>query len=347
MAEKPRLASLSGVDGEHLSGFPERRWAFPRLVPLPKPDRLVVAGDLREQFWTIQLVDVRAMPETRAVRRRKEYEMLMVEAVLDGFRAEGAVSGFATGPSGGDAGHRGEAEWRQIIAEKEEQLQDLHHRVKNSLQMISSLLSLEARNVRDPQARRPLQDAQRRIQGLARLHERLYRVPPGPGAHQTELDGHLRDLCADLDRSIGARQQGVSIRVEAEPVSIAVGKLAPLSLLVSELVTNAVKHGPTTADDGAPSEVIVRLKRGAVQGWVELSVSDDGPGLPPDFSLSDPRADLGLRLVNSFARQLGGTLTAGGPGAQDVGGCRRGAQFSVSFPLAGEDASAVPASSRD
>ena len=246
-------------------------------------------------------------------------------------------------PLGGDgssAGHgkpdgpgkqRTEAEFRQALADKDERFRDLHHRMKNSLQMISSLLVLETRGIADRDAASRLEDAQDRIQTLVRIHERLYAAQDG-GAEEIDAAAQLTALCEELARSTGAVARGVAIVVNAQPCPIPFDKLTPLALLVSELVTNAVKHAaPAVAGGtGTPARITVTFGPDSVAGFARLSVFDTGPGLPADFDLQRP-AGLGLRLVSSFARQLGGTLSVDRGGGN--GSARSGAGFTLSFPL--------------
>jgi two-component sensor histidine kinase len=225
---------------------------------------------------------------------------------------------------------RTEAEWRQALADKDERFRDLHHRVKNSLQLISSLLSIETRGIKDLEAAQRLQDAQRRIQTLVRVHERLYELNDGC-AGRIDAGAQLSALCRDLAVLSGAVDRGVTIAIEAQPCSIDRDKLTPLALLVSELVTNAVKHATPPSHTDIPIQVKVTLGRDTVEGYARLSVSDSGPGLPADFDLAHCRG-LGMRLVTSFARQLGGTLSIEHTQTGN-NNALHGACFSVSFPL--------------
>lgn len=233
-------------------------------------------------------------------------------------------TGRTNAAAGAAARERTDAEWRQALADKDERLQDLHHRVKNCLQIISSLLALESRACQDTEATRRLRDAHGRIQSLLRVHQRLYEAPE---AFPKPLDAgaHLSALCDEVADAAGAAQRGVLVAVEARPCPLSAGQLTPLALLVSELVTNAVKHAAPHDPEGDPTRVLVLLEPDG-DGLARLTVFDTGPGLPAGFDPKRPTG-LGMRLVASFARQLGGVLEIA------RGGGGSGARFAVSFPL--------------
>jgi two-component sensor histidine kinase len=226
---------------------------------------------------------------------------------------------------------RSESEWRQELADKDERFRDLHHRVKNNLQLFSSLLSIEIRNIEDPEAAQHLRDIQHRMHMLVRVHERLYAERDG-SADRIDAAKELKALCAELAQSSGAARRNVAITIEAERCEIRTEKLAPLSLILSELVTNALKHAAPSDPSSAPTKIVVCLGRDGGDRWARLSVSDSGPGLPADFDLTRC-SGIGMRLVASFVRLLGGTLSIGRV-SYDAG-APRGACFTISFPVEG------------
>jgi two-component sensor histidine kinase len=245
-------------------------------------------------------------------------------------RDEGApIQMQGTSPLHIAAPHRSDAEWRQALADKDERFRDLHHRVKNSLQLLSSLLSIEIRNIKDPQAARHLRDIQHRMHVLVRVHERLS-SEQDRSDYKVAVGTELKALCAELGQSFGALQQNLSLRIEMERCEVSAAKLAPLSLIVSELVANAIKHAVPTVPSRAPTNIVISLQRDR-DAWARVSVSDSGPGLSPDF---DPTRcpGLGMRLILSFARQIGGTLSTGRLG-DGCGDAPRGACFTISFPV--------------
>jgi two-component sensor histidine kinase/putative methionine-R-sulfoxide reductase with GAF domain len=195
------------------------------------------------------------------------------------------------------------------------------HRVKNSLQLVASLLSLQANAAQDEPVRAALAEARARIATVARVHDRLWR-----GEERTGIDlaAFLGDLCADLESTALA---GCRVSCRADSVAVPSDLAVSLGLIANELVTNAFKH----ASDGGL--VVVALERSGPdepEPRVRLRVTDRGPGLPEGFDPARGHRSLGMRIVNGLVGRLEGTLSAssGGPGH---GG--RGARFAVEVPL--------------
>jgi two-component sensor histidine kinase/heme exporter protein D len=202
----------------------------------------------------------------------------------------------------------------QLIGEKDMLVREMNHRIKNSLQLVSSMVSLQLATVTDPDARASLSAAQGRVAAVAKVHERLY---AGQRLDRVEVAPYLDDLTHDLAETLGLPAAGGSIAVHSVDDMLAPDKVIPLGLIACELVTNAVKHSPA----GAAVNVRVTLERD--DDRLRLSVSDDGAGLPKDF---DPTANpgLGMKVVRALAMQLGGALEIERPA--------KGTRFSVCFP---------------
>jgi chemotaxis protein methyltransferase CheR len=176
-------------------------------------------------------------------------------------------------------------------------LQELGHRIKNSLQIIVSMVSLEARNHKIGDGKAALERVSHRIAALGRLYSIL-----GEANSVEEIDAatYLEALCRDLIESV-QKENGISIalRTDIESELLRADRAIPLGLIVNELVTNAVKYA---FPDAARGTVVVTLKR--IPGELRLTVSDDGKGVDPR------RTDSGVggRLVEAFTRQLGGQI---------------------------------------
>ncbi len=186
------------------------------------------------------------------------------------------------------------------LAEKDTLLKEIHHRVKNNLQVVASLLNLQAARTRQPEVVAALQDTRNRVHSMALLHEVLYR---SPSLARVSLPSYIQELCTHLLRAHGAVAKRVTMRYQVLRVGLSLEHAVPCGLIVNELVSNALKHG---IEKGRGGHVTVELQRLAAAQFC-LRVSDDGAGLPPDL---DPATTgtLGLRLVTSLAGQLGGTL---------------------------------------
>jgi chemotaxis protein methyltransferase CheR len=174
-------------------------------------------------------------------------------------------------------------------------LQELGHRIKNSLQIIVAMVSLEARNHKSGEGKAALERVSHRIAALGRLYSMLGETN---SVEEVDAASYLETLCRDLIESV-QKENGTSIvlktDIESEPLPI--DRAIPLGLIVNELVTNAIKYAFPSETSGT---VVVTLKR--IPGELRLTVADDGKGVDPR------RADSGLggRLVDAFARQLGG-----------------------------------------
>ncbi len=188
------------------------------------------------------------------------------------------------------------------MAEKDLLVQEMHHRVKNSLQLVQGLLLLQARSAADPALADKLREAAGRIVSIAAVHRRLYEGAPGVPQDVAE---HLAALVEDLGRSIGSSGRGIDL--QAEPgMRLSADRMAALGLLVTELATNALKHGA--------GRVSVRFT--AEEDGALLVVQDEGPGFAADF---DPTraSGLGMRVALAMTRQLHGVMQVlPGPGGR-------------------------------
>lgn len=210
------------------------------------------------------------------------------------------------------------------LREKDVLLREIHHRVKNNLQIISSLLSLQADAFEDRTIISHFQDSQARIHSMALVHEKLYGTAD---LSSIDMRGYAEGLVSHLSRTYGL--PNVEVIVEVEPLVLGIDLAIPCGLMLNELITNAFKYA---FPDGRPGRITLSL-RNAGGEQLSLSVSDDGVGLPAGVDPVQTRS-LGLRLVDALVRQVNGRLAISrGPGAA----------FTVTFPANGRQAAAVPA----
>ena len=203
---------------------------------------------------------------------------------------------------------------QRLAASREVMFQELQHRVSNNLQLVSALMQLQKAEVRDPDARRVLEEAAGRLALVGKIHRRLH----DPAGQRVELDRFLEELCRDVLGASAARS--VACEVAAEPLPLPADRAIPLALVVAELVSNAVEHAFVGREGGTIKVEVAR----AAGGRARLTVADDGNGLAPGFD-PDRSTSLGLRIVRAFAAQLGGTFAMTSP---------QGTRCSLDFPLA-------------
>ena len=205
----------------------------------------------------------------------------------------------------------GEEKLRSALAEKEVLLKEIYHRVKNNMQVVSSLLHLQSRRVADAGMKQILDDSASRVKSMALVHEQLYGAENLSSIRLTEYLQQLAGNLVNVNRPLSTH---VLLRVESEELSVGVESAIPLGLVVNELVSNAYRHGYQSA--GAGGEIVVRVT-GLPGGQIRLEVIDDGCGLPADFE-PGKGGSLGMQLVATLSEQLGGELTwdAGHPGAR-------------------------------
>ncbi len=184
-----------------------------------------------------------------------------------------------------------------IAREREVLLREVHHRVKNDLQLISSVLAMQSRRLSDPTSIEALTECQSRVQTIALIHEYMYQ---SDNLARLPLSENIRGLAANMLRAAGSPTCAVAldVKVEAE-LTLPVDRAIPCGLILNELMTNALKHAFPERQRGLIS---VSLRKQGDE--LVLGVADDGVGLPGDYA-SNVKGSLGWRLVKAFADQLG------------------------------------------
>ena len=191
-----------------------------------------------------------------------------------------------------------DASLRDSLAHKDALMREIHHRVKNNLQVISSLLNMQQRSLTDPAARAAMSDTRQRITALALIYRALYQ---SPDLRRVDVRAFLEELIAQLVASDVGRGPLVRTELEADPLTIDPDKLAPLALWAVEAITNAQKH----AFEGRGGSLKVRFKVGGEESVLE--VEDDGPGVADaEAKVATAGAGVGRTLMTAFARQLRG-----------------------------------------
>ncbi|HZA51158.1 MAG TPA: histidine kinase dimerization/phosphoacceptor domain -containing protein, partial [Myxococcaceae bacterium] len=192
-----------------------------------------------------------------------------------------------------------ETKLRSSLQEKEVLLKEIHHRVKNNLQIVSSMLNLQVDQISDPKALALFKESQARVRSIALFHEKLYQ---SKDLARIDIAEYLEGLGRDLFAAYGVNPDEIVLDFRAEDVALSVDAAISSGLIVNELVTNALKHA---FPDGRRGRVSVALRR--QDGDVLLEVADDGVGFPEAVDFRNP-STLGLKLVCILTEQVRGTI---------------------------------------
>jgi PAS domain S-box-containing protein len=186
------------------------------------------------------------------------------------------------------------------LQERNSLLQEVHHRVKNNLQVVSSLINMQIRGVQDESSRAALRECQSRVVTMAQIHEMLYQ---SADYARVPFAKYAKDLTTRILSASGTAPGNVSVRFELQEVSLPVEQAIPCGLILNELVANSLKHA---FPNGAHGTICVALRQ-APDRTVALAVSDDGIGISPTFDL-DISSSLGVQLVMTLVEQIEGQL---------------------------------------
>jgi two-component sensor histidine kinase len=204
---------------------------------------------------------------------------------------------------------------KAALREKEILIKEVHHRVKNNLQMIYSLLALQSKRLKRGKAATLLRESQNRIRSIALVHERLYRSPDLANINLAE---YLQLLAGNLFYSYGADPEKIKLEVDISKVLLDIDTALPCGLIINELVSNSLRHA---FPDGRSGTVRIEL-RPENGDRIVLTVTDNGVGFPKDRAVGASDT-LGLQLVHALSSQLAGELEISG---------ENGARFKLTFP---------------
>jgi len=186
------------------------------------------------------------------------------------------------------------------LKEKEVLLKEIHHRVKNNLQVISSLLYLQSNRIKEKEYKDIFNESQNRIKSMALVHEKLYKSDDLSGI---ELSDYIRSLINYLIRSYNVNYQKIKLEIKIDNIFLSIDKSIPFGLIVNELVTNSLKYAFEGREEGILRISIVLDEIGTIK----VSIFDDGKGIPAGFDIKNSTS-LGLRLVQTLVTQLEGSL---------------------------------------
>ena len=211
-----------------------------------------------------------------------------------------------------------EQQLRRSLAEKESLLKEIHHRVKNNLQIVASLLYLQEEYVTDEKGVEILRESQNRVKSMALIHEQLYGTSD---LANIDFGRYIQGLSANLFDVYGINPNRIRLNVRADDIALGIDTAVPCGLIINELVSNSLKHAFGPEAGGTVDVLVKRLG----EGRMEIVVADDGIGIA-DLNLDIEKKTLGLRLVDTLIAQLGGRL--------DVQ-TTQGARFSITLNITG------------
>jgi PAS domain S-box-containing protein len=215
-----------------------------------------------------------------------------------------------------------EVNLRKSLQEKEVLLKELHHRVKNNLQIISSLLRMQARKVESLQAYSVLQESQNRVQSMALIHEQLYQ---SSNLAQIDMNEYLHSLVDNLFLSYGTNPQQIAISIETNDAPLILNIAIPCGLIINELVSNSLKYAFPSNESGIITICLAsRLNPERMNNQGILSITDNGVGIPATVDWQNS-SSLGLRIVRNLVHQLKGDI---------ILLPKAGTAFQITFPIA-------------
>jgi PAS domain S-box-containing protein len=283
-------------------------------------------GYSREEFLTMSIIDIRPPEEVPVLlqslsrhdigikmaglrkHRKKDGTIIDVEITTDEliFDERPAKLVLANDVT---IQKQAEEQIKASLREKEVLLKEIHHRVKNNLQIISSLLNLQADYIKDSQALAIFKESQDRVRSMALIHEKLYQ---SKDLARVDFSEYIRSLAANLFRSYKANSDAIALEINVEDVSLGIDAAIPCGLIINELVSNSLKHA---FPSGSQGRINIDLKLDREEKFT-LVVGDDGVGFPEGFDFRNTES-LGLQLVNALAEQLDGNIElSNGNGSQ-------------------------------
>ena len=182
------------------------------------------------------------------------------------------------------------------VKEKDVLLKEIHHRVKNNMQIICSLLSLQSNRIRDPELLRLFTESQNRVRAMALIHERLYKTKD---LHRINFKIYLQDLVKDLLAVYLGNSHEVKLDLDTKPIHLPVNQAVPCGLIINELVSNAIKYA-FPVERNIQNNILIKMER--QNGHILLSVRDNGIGLP-EAVIENAKESLGLKLVDILVQQ--------------------------------------------
>jgi two-component sensor histidine kinase len=257
------------------------------------------SAEKEKQIETLNSQNKISLAEARARKRERNYFILSSFLLL----AASAVAymGYASNRKKKNMLNRQNAIIEQQLREKEFLVKEIHHRVKNNLQVISSLLSLQSRYITDEQALDAVRESRNRVHSMSMIHQNLYQEENLAGI---EMKDYITRLCENLFQSYNISPSRVNLETDIDPVVMDVDLVVPMGLILNELVTNSLKYA-FPGNRGGTIRILLKYTGNEFR----LLVQDDGIGFPGE-TLPTKDASMGARLIRAFVQKLKGDMKA-------------------------------------
>ncbi|MCR1024773.1 sensor histidine kinase [Cellulophaga baltica] len=218
--------------------------------------------------------------------------------------------------------YRSKLEVEQKVREKETLIKEVHHRVKNNLQTVSSLLSLQARNMKDEEMKKMIKSSQNRVNSMAMVHEMLYMRED---LSKIEYKSYVEELSDYLVRSIKGTDNRIKVAIDIIDINLGIDTAIPLGLLINEAITNSLKYG---IKDNGEGEISIALKKSQDEKDYVLNIGDNGDGYEESIT-PQTTTSLGLKLIYNLTRQLQGSILKDGS--------KKGTNYIITFKEIGQN----------
>ncbi|MBO0592320.1 sensor histidine kinase [Cellulophaga sp. E16_2] len=218
--------------------------------------------------------------------------------------------------------YKSKMEVEQKVREKETLIKEVHHRVKNNLQTVSSLLSLQARNMKDEEMKKMIKSSQNRVNSMAMVHEMLYMRED---LSKIEYKSYVEELSDYLVRSIKGTDNRIKVAIDIIDINLGIDTAIPLGLLINEAITNSLKYG---IKDNGEGEISIALKKGQEDQDYVLNIGDNGDGYEESIT-PQTTTSLGLKLIYNLTRQLQGSILKDGS--------KKGTNYIITFKEIGQN----------
>jgi two-component sensor histidine kinase len=212
-----------------------------------------------------------------------------------------------------------EAQNEEMLRSGEEKnllIREIHHRVKNNMQIISSLLNMQADTIQEPLANHALKDTISRIHSMASIHEKIYATD---NFSRVDMALYIREITEYLISLYSSTPGAIQINHQLNKVFLSIDLAIPCGLLINEILTNSIKHGCKEAN-----ECHIDISIGESDGHIVIKIRDYGPGMQPELFKTNHKTSMGLQIIDALARQIGATVDLS---------VEHGTSFIIRFPV--------------